>query len=76
MSRLIHFVALGLYSLLSLVVTYPLVLHLGSETLGPRHPDRMQNMWNLWWVAVALLDRHTDPFHTDLLFYPRGADLY
>src|SRR4029079_18923840 len=29
----------------------------------------------LWWFATALL-HGTNPFHTNLLFYPWGADLY
>ncbi len=71
-----HLLAALFYLLISAVVTYPLVLHLAGETLGPHYADRMQNMWNLWWTGTALLDRHTSPFHTDMLFYPQGADLY
>ena len=63
------------YLLLSLVFTYPLALHFGSATLGPHYADRLQNEWNLWWVQTAFA-RHMNPFHTDLLFYPQGTDLY
>ncbi len=71
-----HALVLLGYGLLSLIVTYPLVLHFGSATLGPQYADRMQNEWNLWWVQKALFTQHSSPFHTDLLFYPQGADLY
>ncbi|MDQ2807964.1 MAG: hypothetical protein M3Z04_13805, partial [Chloroflexota bacterium] len=63
------------YAVLSLIVTYPLLLHFGSATLGPQYADRMQNEWNLWWVQQAL-GQGRSPFHTDLLFYPQGVDLY
>jgi len=63
------------YAILSLIVTYPLILHFGSATLGPQYADRMQNEWNLWWVQQALTQGRS-PFHTDLLFYPQGVDLY
>jgi hypothetical protein len=61
---------------LGLVATYPLVLHFTTEGLGEHYFDRAQSIWNLWWVRTALLERGTNPFHTDLLFYPQGADLY
>jgi hypothetical protein len=68
--------AFGFYALLSVVATWPVVLRFASEGLGEFYLDRVQNVWNLWWVKVALLDRHTNPFQTDLLLYPQGADLY
>jgi hypothetical protein len=64
------------FFLLSIIATWPTALHLTTQGLGEHHVDRAQSIWNLWWVKVALLDRHTNPFHTDLLFYPQGADLY
>ena len=68
--------AFGFYALLSVVATWPVVLRFATEGLGEFYLDRVQNVWNLWWVKVALLDRHTNPFQTDLLLYPQGADLY
>src|SRR5689334_520638 len=71
-----HLAALAGYACLSIVVTWPTVLHFSTEALGELYIDRVQNIWNLWWVKTALLDRHTNPFQTDLLLYPQGADLY
>jgi hypothetical protein len=34
------------------------------------------SLWNLWWVQHALVELHTNPFHTDLLYSPGGTDLY
>ena len=70
-----HALVLLGYAVLSLIVTYPLLLHFDSATLGPQYADRMQNEWNLWWVQQAL-GQGRSPFHTDLLFYPQGVDLY
>ncbi len=72
----LHLLAILGYTLLSLVVTYPVVLHFTDRVVGEDPIDQAQNIWNLWWVKVALLDRHVSPFHTDMLFYPQGADLY
>ena len=71
-----HLAALLLALLYSLIITYPMVLHFTTEAVGEDYPDRVQNMWNLWWAKVALLDQHSSPFHTHLLFWPYGADLY
>src|SRR5437667_2582749 len=68
------FVLLG-YLALALVVTYPAILHFTTAVPGDLVADRDQNLWNLWWLKEAL-GRGTNPFHTDLLYFPYGADLY
>jgi uncharacterized protein (DUF2062 family) len=67
-------IALGGYVLLALVMTYPLVLHLGSTIPGDGF-DGWQNYWNLWWVKTALLDLHQSPYFTHYLYYPTGCSL-
>jgi len=42
----------------------------------PGGGDAWQHIWNLWWVKEALLNLHTNPYHTDLLYYPDGVSLY
>src|SRR4051794_39802381 len=55
-------------------MAYPIVQNMGSAI--PFGGDAWQHIWNLWWVKHALLDLHTNPYHTNLLFYPDGANLY
>jgi hypothetical protein len=69
-----HLLALGGYTALTVMLTYPVVLKLSSEV--PGGGDAWANIWNLWWVKQALLDRHVNPFHTDMLYYPGGVNLY
>jgi hypothetical protein len=71
-----HLLAALAYLALAVLVTWPTVLHFDSRITGNLIPDRDQNLWNLWWAKTALLDLHTNPFHTDLLYYPFGVDLY
>ncbi|MGI8586235.1 MAG: hypothetical protein ACR2M0_00910 [Chloroflexia bacterium] len=71
-----HLLALLAYFALAVLFTWPTVLHFDSRITGNLIPDRDQNLWNLWWVKESLLVRHTNPFHTDLLYYPYGVDLY
>jgi hypothetical protein len=69
-----HMLALGGYLVLTLVLTYPIAARLSSEI--PAGGDAWHNIWNLWWVKQALFERHTDLYHTDMLYYPGGTNLY
>jgi len=66
---------LGAYFLLTLLLTWPLARHLGDAIPGDSF-DGWQNFWNLWWVKVALLEQHTSPYFTDLLYHPTGVSLW
>ncbi len=67
-----------LFSLAAVVQTWPLILHAADSLMDfPASPgDTGYYLWNLWWVKHALIDLQTNPFHTDLIFFPQGADLY
>src|SRR3954470_12473841 len=64
---------LAAYLVAALVHTWPLVLHLGDAVVDGIDP--WQSVWNFWQVA-GRLGAGQAPFHTDLLYYPTGADLY
>ncbi|MFH1789350.1 MAG: hypothetical protein ABH834_08215 [Candidatus Altiarchaeota archaeon] len=61
------------YLLLSIVFTYPLILHMGSYVSGVN--DVWLSMWNIWWTKKALFELHTNPYQTDYLYYPVGTSL-
>jgi len=65
--------ALGL--LVGVVLTWPLVLHLGSAVLEDGSLDAFQFTWNVWWVGESLLHLHHHPFATHYLYYPDGIPL-
>lgn len=74
-----HLIALGWYGTLAVFVTWPLVLHFSDHVPGAPgewSQDVWQQIWNIWWVREALLVKHTNPYTTDMLFYPQGASLY
>jgi hypothetical protein len=71
-----HLVVLLLYTLLAVVLWYPLPLHLtthvpGSETWAF---DEYTFVWNLWWFREALLTGQ-NPLQSDFIFHPLGIDL-
>lgn len=70
-----HGLALVGYTLLTLLMTWPLAGQLTSAIPGDSF-DGWQNYWNQWWIKVALLDWGVNPFHTDLLYHPTGVGLY
>ncbi len=65
-----HFPALAIYIILSLVLTLPLIFNLTTLVPGTSDLDADQNIWNLSWFKTAVLDRHTNPYYTNLLYYP------
>jgi len=72
------FSATVLFSVAAVVQTWPLVLHATDSIVDvPRiFNDSYHSLWNLWWVRRALFELHTNPLHTDFIFYPGGADLH
>ncbi len=66
--------ALAGYILLTLGMTYPLVTQFAAAIPGDGF-DGWQNYWNLWWVKVALLEQHTQPWFTPILYAPTGVEL-
>ncbi len=57
------------YLLLTVFLTWPLILKFGSYVPDGPPEDRFQNFWNFWWTGRALLN-FQNPFQTNALFYP------
>ena len=64
----------GLYLVLTIGMTFPLVLHMGSS-VPAGSGDIWQNYWNFWWWKKCLLELQQSPYHSELLFHPSGADV-
>jgi len=62
------------YLIVTLAFTWPLALNFTRAIPGDGF-DGWQNYWNLWWMKVALLEKHAWPFFTDLLYHPTGVGL-
>lgn len=61
------------YVLLSVAMTWPLVLHFTTKVISGG--DNTQLIWNYWWVKHAIVDMKVNPFYTDYLFYPNRTGL-
>ncbi|HMA37877.1 MAG TPA: hypothetical protein VKY74_25730 [Chloroflexia bacterium] len=70
------FAALGpvlFFAGLTVILTWPLILDLPHTLIAGITADADVSRWDLWWVKTALLDRHNNPFYTDMLYYPYRA---
>jgi hypothetical protein len=60
------------YGFVALVVTYPVVLHMGTRVAGEAGSDALEFVWSTWWWKHALLDLHQNPVEISVLNYPDG----
>lgn len=67
-------VAAIFYLLLTLGMTYPLVMRM-RDHVPYGAVDLWQNYWNFWWWKQCLLELGQNPNFTSYLFHPTGADL-
>ncbi|HAJ34078.1 MAG TPA: hypothetical protein DCL15_00080, partial [Chloroflexi bacterium] len=72
-----HLVVLGLYSLLTVLLTWPLILHITTHVPGvPQWAfDESTFIWNIWQFKHALIDNLQSPLHSELIWFPLGIDL-
>jgi len=55
---------------LALLVTWPVVLHPVEQVVGHAQTSTGAHVWVLWWAQ-----NHLQQVHTDLIFFPYGADV-
>lgn len=69
-----HLLALLAYTLLALVLTWPLLTAITTHVPG-NGADDPPLTWNLWWVRYSLLELRANPFDCGYLFHPIGINL-
>ena len=70
-----HLPALGLYLLLVILFTYPLVTQLSTHIPGdPAREDYWVHLWTFDWIGESFAARE-NPFYTDMIFAPAGVSL-
>ena len=58
---------------ISILMTYPVIMHLSTRVIG-YGPDVWVFWWNNWWLKKALVTG-SNPYVTPYLFYPEGVNL-
>jgi len=58
-------------------LSWPLVAHLSDRVPGTATWafDESTFLWNIWYFKHALLDLHTSPLHSNLIWFPLGTNL-
>jgi len=69
-----HLAVLGLFVVLTLVITYPLPLQMG-QVLAGGDIDAYINPWVDWWTHHVLTTPGESLYYTNYLFYPDGVSL-
>jgi len=70
-SSRIGIIAFGLYTVLSIIFTYPVIF---LKDRVPGVGDVFFCLWELWWFKASLLN-HVNPYCTSYIFYPTGINL-
>ena len=67
--------ALAVYTLLAILLTWPLAAHFATHTTGDGIDDPAL-AWNLWWAKARLVDQlNPDLFHSGWMFHPIDINL-
>ena len=69
-----HAGPLLLFAALSVLWTFPLVMHMGTHVPGAPG-DNYLFLWNFWWARLVLTSSDLSFFHSPYLFAPFGVDL-
>jgi hypothetical protein len=73
----VHILVLALYTVLAVVLTWPLVRHLATHVPGSYTWafDEYTFLWNTWWFRYSLFNLNQNPFNATYTFYPLGISL-
>ncbi len=64
---------MGVYTVLTLLITYPVIFRLSSVLAGVEGEDALQHVWIAWWTQEALIDLGLSPADVTLLYHPDGT---
>jgi hypothetical protein len=73
--KALSLIALGYFALLTVIVTWPLLLHLQDRVPGFFVADNYEYLWKMWWFKHAILDLGQSPLFAPDIFYPAGFQL-
>ena len=69
-----HISVVLIFSVLTVILTFPIILDFASESAGFDCFDKCHMMWRFWWTDFAF-ENGLDFRHSDYIFYPGGTDI-
>jgi len=69
-----HLSVILIFSVLTVIFTFPVILDFTSEAAGMGCYDKCHMMWRIWWADFST-ENGLDFQHSNHIFYPGGADI-
>ena len=69
-----HLSVILIFSVLTVIFTFPVILDFTSEPAGLDCYDKCHMMWRFWWTNFSF-ENGLDFQHSNYIFYPDGADI-
>ncbi len=69
-----NLIIIASYTLLTLILTYPLIFRLFTHIAGFKGEDNLQWRWFLWWFKHSLLTLQNSVINLPLLYAPTGGE--
>jgi len=69
--RTYELLAVGLYVILTVAMTYPLVFHMGDSIMWTS-ADAWHTLWNMWWVKQSVTTG-SNLYLSNIILYPTGV---
>ena len=69
-----HLSVVFIFSVLTVILTFPVILDFASEAAGLECYDKCHMMWRFWWADFSF-ENDLDFQHSNYIFYPSGADI-
>mgnify|MGYP000510021878 FL=1 len=69
-----HVSVVFIFSILTIILTFPVILDFASEAAGFGCYDKCHMMWRFWWADFSF-ENSLDFHHSNYMFYPGGTDI-
>ena len=69
-----HISVVFIFSVLTVILTFPVILDFVSEAAGFECYDKCHMMWRFWWADFSF-ENNLDFQHSNYIFYPGGTDI-
>ena len=69
-----HISVILIFSVLTVIFTFPVILDFASEAAGFGCYDKCHMMWRFWWADFSF-DNGLDFWHSNYIFYPDGTNI-
>ena len=69
-----HISVVIIFCVLTVIITFPVILEFGSNAAGLECYDKCHMMWRFWWTDFSF-ENGLDFQHSNYIFYPNGTEI-